>query len=218
MRNFPPPPGSERTDSQWCELVVGIARVRPATSKEVVESFWSSVVPELDQDRAVEITGPEDEAWFHLRRTKKPNSDPHSTQYAFARIEILRLKASVFQADVLERLRVLPEALPGVLCADWWPVCFLPRHDNAFLSFLQKLSVLRAVRGLLCSEYLAQITAPFDMCPQCQRAHEVMTDPNASWFQELSPWFEHMSSTHMNAYRTHEYAHWFGHILSGWHG
>ena len=36
------------------------------------------------------------------------------------------------------------------------------------------------------------------------------------WVKRTYPWFEYMEKTNMDKNRTHEYAHWFGHILSGW--
>lgn len=215
MNDFPPPPGNEQVDTEWCELVLGFSSVPPATAKSIQGQFWASIVPELMAIKPVEIGQPDDEAWFHLRRTIRLNEDDWTARHAFARIEIIRLRTSTLDENALERVRTHPVPTPGAICAGWWPVHFLPRHDNAFLSFLQKGSLLRVVEGYTCKESLARISGPYDVCPHCREAYTLMTDEAQPWHDDLSPWFEYMVRTNMVAERTHEYAHWFGHILSG---
>ena len=215
MNDFPPPPGTQRPDTEWSELVVGCSTVSEASIKSIQRKFWGSIISLLDELRSVEIGRPEDEAWFHLRRTTRWNEDEWTARYSPARIEIMRLKTSAFDETAVERVRIWAEPLSGVVCAGWWPMCFHPYHDNAFLSFLQKLSLLRVVRGYSCSESLAQICDRYDICPYCRDAYSLMTDKAQPWHADISPWLDHMACTNMPAIRSHEYAHWFAHILSG---
>jgi hypothetical protein len=183
---------------------------------EIVEDFWGVIVPVLSKERNVDIKGPNEEAWFHLRRMTGPNRDQSALKYAPARIEILRLKRGFISHDTQEEIRLLPSKHGDVICAGWWPLNFEGRHDNAFFSFLQSLSVLRGRDKILYGGYLANISDKYDRCPHCQEAYRIMMTPNNPWSEGLEPWFAYMSSTSMDPYRSHEYAHWFGHILSGW--
>jgi len=162
----------------------------------------------LSKIRNIEIAHPSDEAWFHIRRAFYPNGN---------KIDVLRLKRGFVPVEDVERVRLLAERYSGISHANWHRWSPEERHDNAFLSFLQKLSVLRARDGIYYNEFLAQTPqGNYHEDPHCQKAYKVMTSPKTKWQEALNPWFDHMSSTHMDNYRTHEYAHWFGHILSGW--
>lgn len=215
MNDFPPPSGTDQAYTEWSELVVGFSKIPQTTAENIQKEFWASIVPELSELRPIEINQPDDEAWFHLRRTMRLNKDEWTARHSFGRIEIMRLKTSAFDENALERVRKYPESLAEVVCAGWWPVYFLPHHDNAFLSFLQKVSLLRVVQRYTCDKSLSQICGPYHKCPHCRKAYGLMTDQAQPWHSHLSPWLEHMARVNMPDERSYEYAHWFGHILSG---
>lgn len=211
---FPPPDETQGIDFSWDQLTLGVNTQN--SYPEIVEDFWRIIVPLLNTVRNVDIKGPDEEAWFHLRRTTHPNSDQSTLRYSQARIEILRLKRGFIKHETQEEIRLLLSKYGNVICAGWWPLHFTGRHDNAFLSFLQSLSVLRGRDRIFYKAYLANISNEYDRCPHCQEAYRIMMTPNSPWSKALEPWFAYMSSTNMEPNRTHEYAHWFGHILSGW--
>lgn len=214
LSTFPPPYETERIDYSWDQLTLGVNSLDSYT--EIVEDFWGIIVPVLNEVRNVEIQGPEEEAWFHLRRTARGNPEQSALRYAPGRIEIMRLKRGFITQQTQEKIRLLPSKHTDVTCAGWWPLNFAGRHDNEFLSFLQSLSVLRGHDRIFYNAYLANISNEYDRCPHCQEAYRIMMAPNSPWSEALEPWFAYMSSTNMEPNRTHEYAHWFGHILSGW--
>ena len=214
LSTFPPPYETEKIDYAWDQLTLGVNALNLYT--EIVEDFWQIIVPVLNEVRNVEIQSPEEEAWFHLRRTARCNPEQSALRYAPGRIEILRLKRRVITQQTKEKIRLLPIKHNDVICAGWWPLNFEVRHDNEFLAFLQRLSVLRGRDRIFYNANLANISNEYDRCPHCQKAYRIMMTPNSPWSKALEPWFSYMSSTNMEPNRTHEYAHWFGHILSGW--
>jgi len=211
LSNFPPPPETEKIDYSWDQLTLGVTSFN--THTEIVEDFWGIIVSVLDEVRNTKIQSPEEEAWFHLRRTARSNPG----QFAPGRIEIMRLKRGFLTQQTQEKIRLLPGKHTDVICAGWRPCNFTGRHDNKFLSFLQKLSVLRGRDKIFHNACLGNISNnDYAKCPDCQKAYRIMMNPKSPWADALEPWFAYMSSTNMEANRTHEYAHWFGHILSGW--
>ena len=214
LSTFPSPNQTKGIDYSWDQLVLGVNSFN--SCRDIVEDFWRIIVPVLDEVRNVEIQDPEEEAWFHLRRTVSPNQQQAALRCTRGRIEILRLKRGFITQETQEEIRLLPGKHGDVICVGWWPLNFTERHDNAFLSFLQKLSVLRGCDRIFYNDYLANISNEYDRCPHCQEAYTVMMTPDSPWTEALTPWFAYMSSTNMEPKRTHEYAHWFGHILSGW--
>lgn len=200
----------EMTCDLWDTLTLGVDSLTPTSFRDLVEDFWLKVVGQLAQLRDIEISGPSQEAWFHLRRTN-PCAD---------RIEILRLKRGVLSAQDSESIRLLGQTESPVRWACWCPERFEPHIDNAFLSFLQKLSVLRVRDGICYPQFLAARpqSSRYDLDSPCQDAYNIMMRRTARWYNPLTPWFDHMCSTHMDSTRKHEYAHWFGHIISGWDG
>ena len=132
------------------------------------------------------------------------------------RIEIIRLRTQEERSGL--RNSVLDTALRigGVAKAEWHAVSFKPRHDDVFLAFLQKLSVLRVVEGIAAPGNLARIEGPYETCRFCREAYDVMTRVESPWYSDLAPWFDYMQEQAMPKSMTHEYAHWFGHILSRW--
>lgn len=192
----------------WDELVLEANSMKISSIRKLIEDFWPKVVCFLSKIRDIEIAHPTDEAWFHIRRVFPQNRN---------KIDVLRLKRGFQLLEDVERVRLLAERYSRVTQANWHRWSPKQRHDNAFLSFLQKLSVLRARDGICYNGYLGNVSHPdYDKCPYVQEAYKVMKTPNSEWYEALTPWFDHMSATHMDSYRTHEYAHWFGHIISGW--
>lgn len=201
------PSKTDTVEPLWNELVLGANSVTCAFP-DLIEDFWPKVVSFLSKIRNIDIAHPTDEAWFHIRRAYPRDG---------SKIDVLRLKRGFLPAEDVETTRLLAEGYSGITHANWQPVNFEKRHDNAFLSFLQKLSVLRGRDGVCYDRYLGKVTkCNYAECRYCQEAYRIMINPNSKWYASLSPWFDHMSSTDMDNYRTHEYAHWFGHILSGW--
>lgn len=202
------PSKTDTVEPLWNELVLGANSVTWLFLRDLIEDFWPKVVSFLSKIRNIDIAHPTDEAWFHIRRTFHGERNE---------IELLRLKRGFLPIEDIENIRLSVQRYRGIAKANWQAVNFEKRHDNAFLSFLQKLSVLRGRDGICYNRYLGRVTkCDYADCPYCQEAYKVMTTPNSKWSAALDPWFKHMSSTKMNKYRTHEYAHWFGHILSGW--
>ncbi len=214
LSNFPTSKKTEGKVFLWDQLTLGVNDRQ--SYPEIIVDFWKAVVPGLNELRNVNIKAPEDEAWFHLRKTTCPNQDQSTLSYAQARIEIFRLKRGFISQEAQEKIRLYTSRYSDVVCAGWWPTNFTGRHDNAFLSFIQKLSVLLVRNKIFYNKYLGQISNEYEKCPFCQEAYNVMMAPNSPWSEALKPWFEYMSSTNMEPNRTHEYAHWFGHILTGW--
>jgi len=215
LGTFSPPYETGAIDYSWDQLTLGINAFN--SYPDIIEELWPKIVGILAQVRDIEIQNPKDEAWFHLRRTARSNAEQSSISQALARIEIFRLKRGSLTQQTQEKIRLLPKKFNDVICAGWWPLNFIGRHDNAFLSFLHKLSVLRG-RDLICyPNFLGHTpTAAYEECPFCREAYQVMMAPSKPWSKTLEPWFLHMASAAMDENRVYEYAHWFGHILSGW--
>lgn len=196
----------ESTSDLWDTLVLGVDSLTWDSLRKLIEEVWPKVVGRLAELEDIEVAGPSQAAWFHVRRATIGNRG----------VEVLRLRRGVLASQDSESIRLLGEAEKTVRWARWCPEEFKDCHDNAFLSFLQKLSVLRVIQGICYKEYLAEVSAEYDKCRCCQRAYRVMTSQDKEWYGHLSPWVEYMKSTQMRSVRTHEYAHWFGHIISGW--
>jgi hypothetical protein len=211
---FPSP--NDPAEYPWVELRIGTSNSGIFDNAPAVEDFWSVVVQKFKTIRNVDIHTPEDEAWFHLRRYIHANTEQREKDYAVGQIEILRLKKNFMPDAIKEEIRCIPSNYPYVVGASWWGAEFKPPHDNPFLSFLQKLSVLRAVESIIHPECLAYISDSYDKCPFCEEAYQIMMSPNQPWSVPLAPWFEYFTSSNLASDQTHEYAHWFGHILSGW--
>jgi hypothetical protein len=173
----------------------------------------SLVVQKLKTIRNVDINTPEDEAWFHLRRHIHENEGSRERECAVGQIEILRLKQNFIPDEIKEEIRCIPRNYSNVLGASWWGTKFDPRHYNAFLSFLQKLSVLRAVDRIYPTKYLGRPEPLY-----VSEAYRVMVSQNQPWSVPLAPWFPYFTSANLSPVQPSEYAHWFGHILSGWKG
>ena len=205
---LPPPSKTDAVDSLWNELVLRANSITLTFLRELIEDLWPKLVSSLSGIKDIQIGIPTEVAWFHVRRaTHQGRND----------IEVLRLKSGFLPLQDVESLRFLAGSYSGITHANWQPVNFDKRHDNAFLSFLQKLSVLRARDGICYNRYIGQVSnSDYDKCSYCQEAYKIMTTPNSKWSMALRPWFDYMSSTKMDGFRTHEYAHWFGHIISGW--
>jgi hypothetical protein len=203
-------PNTNTINVSWNELFVESNAV-PFTwqfLRGFIENLWPKIVSFLGTIKDIEIAYPTDNAWFHVRRSPCNGNE----------IDVLRLKDGFISDNDKEKIRLLAEKNPEIIHAKWrsWPP--QKRHDNAFLSFLQKLSVLRIRDEIRIDEYLGNISAnPYDKCPYCREAYNVMMTPNSKWYIPLTPWFDYISATKMDTYRIREYAHWFGHILSGWH-
>lgn len=210
------PPPSE-IEYQWDCLTIGIKPVDSSSYPDMVDSLWEVLFTAVDESRKIDIDFGE-EAWFHLRRRFHQHQDQKLLNYSWGRIELLRLKKGFITNQKCESIRVNSGTIGGVSCAGWWPLNFTERHDNTFLSFIQKLSVLRIENGIFHENFLGRITPgkDYNECPFCREAYEVMMAPKNPWSESLIPWFNYMTETKMDASKTHEYAHWFGHILSGW--
>jgi len=205
---LPPPSKADMGSYLWDELVLEANSVELSFVQKLIEDFWPKVVRLLSKIKDIEIAHPTDEAWFHIRRASYPNRN---------KIDVLRLKRGFLSVENVEKVRLLAERCSGITHANWHRWNPEKRHDNAFLSFLQKISVLRAKDGICYNGFLGQTPQDdYDKDHQCQEAYKVMTTPDSKWYRALTPWFDHMSATYMDNYRTHEYAHWFGHIISGW--
>jgi hypothetical protein len=175
LRLFPPSYEIEKANFSWDQLTLGVDSLN--LYAEIVEDFWGKAILVLSEERDVEIKGPEDEGWFHLRRTAHGNTEQSALEYAQGRIEILRLKRGFITQQTQERIRLLPIKHTEVICAGWWPLSFSGRHDNAFLSFLQRLSVLRGRDRIFYPGFLANIANEYDRCPHCQEAYRIMMTP-----------------------------------------
>lgn len=212
---FPSP--NDPTAFPWNELMLGIPGFNSDNYSDI-DGFWSLAVQKLSSYRSIDIQGPGDEAWFHLRRRVGGN-EKENRQCAPYRIEILRIKNNFIPDELKEEIRCIAENYPIVVCAGWWGTEFKSPHDNPFLSFLQKLSVLRTINEMVHPRNLGRISHErYDLCPYCQEAYKIMQSPDEPWYIPLAPWFEYFTSANLDSNLTHEYAHWFGHILSGWEG
>ncbi|MCH7535746.1 MAG: hypothetical protein IH948_08405 [Bacteroidetes bacterium] len=215
LKLFPDPLSSPDEDYLWDHLVVGINRFDLNSYPDMVESLWKSLSHFVNKIRSFNIEFGE-ESWFHLRRRLHQHKEPNLMQQAWGRIEILRLKRGFIDQREYESIRIICCEIDDVSCAGWWALNFTDPHDNTFLSFLQKLSRLRVIDGIMHEKYLGQISDDYDKCPFCIEAYGVMRTVNSSWSEALQPWFDYMTDINMDAKNTHEYAHWFGQILSGW--
>lgn len=205
MKNFLPPDECKKMGTPWDNLMLGVNSMN--SFREIVEDFWPIIVQTLKEVREIDIQGPKEEAWFHLRRdnTNFPNPEPSARKYANGRIEIFRIKRDFVSQEIRENLRNLPEKYSDVVCAGWWP-CSLKDMPDTFFSFVQKLSVLR-YNGIMYEEYLADSN-------DWKKALQVMMDPSQPWHDALKPWFSVIESS--NTKNQSHYGHWFGLILTGW--
>ncbi len=192
----------------WNELVLGADSLTWLFLRDLIEDFWPKVVSFLSEIRSIDIAHPTDEAWFHIRR---------ATHHGRNDIEVLRLKSGFIPVGDVEKIRLLAGSYSGINDASWQRWSPEARHDNAFLSFLLKLTILRGRYGIYYDRYLGKVTkCNYAECPYVQEAYKVMTTRKSRWSAALDPWLKYMSSTNMDDNSRYEYAHWFGHILSGW--
>lgn len=205
-----PPSEADVGNYLWDELVLQANDVELPFRREFIEDFWPKFLHLLSNIKDIEIAHPTDEPWFHIRRAVHRRA-VHIRRTAYPKcgeIDVLRLKRGCLSAEDMDRVRLLAERYSGITHVNWCRWSPDQRHDNAFLSFLQKLSVLRAKDRIFCSRYLGRVTnSDYGLCPYCQEAYKVMTTPNRKWYGPLTPWFDHISATRMEKCRTHEYAH-----------
>jgi len=205
-------------DCTWQELVLGTTCLQTPVIAHVIEDLWPKIVFALGESRDVEVCGPMQKAWFHVRRATYTDTRNCFADRTVGRVDILRLQRGWLSDRQEEDIRLLAGVHIPIACAGWNP--WKPddrRHDNAFLSFLQKLSLLRSRDGICYKKFLGCTPqSGYDKDTQCQEAWKVMTYPNSKWYNALVPWFDHMRQQQMDVSRTYEYAHWFGHILTGW--
>jgi len=196
----------ENTSDLWDTLVLGVHPVTWASLRDLIEDIWPKIMTQLIVLRDIEIAGPSQEAWFHVRRAAYGD-----------RVEVLRLKRGVLSGQNSAGIRLLGQAESTMRWASWCPERFQQHHDNAFLSFLQKLSILRVRDGVCYSRFLAgSPVSAYNTDPGCQAAYRVMMCRSTVWYDQLVPWFDHLHLKGMDIEGAHEYAHWFGHIISGW--
>lgn len=214
-----PPSEADMGNYLWDELVLQANTIEWSFIRELIEDFWPKIVNLLSKIKDIEIVHPTDEPWFHIRRAPY-RRDVHIRRTVYPKcgeIDVLRLKRVYLSAEDVDRVLLLAESYSGITHVNWCRWNPNQRHDNEFLSFLQKLSILRAKDGICYNGFLGQAPQDnYDKDPQCQEAYKVMTTPNRKWSDPLTLWFDHMFTTRMEKCKTHEYAHWFGHIISGW--
>ena len=149
LKDFPSQFESKESVFSWDQLTLGVSGLDIESYNSIIEDFWPLVVSNLKTLMDIDIKSPEDEAWFHVRRAYKPHTAIAALQYAPARLEVLRLKKGFIASNDIEKIRNLAGKFPEVVCAGWWPLNFTGRHDNAFLSFIQKLSMLRCQENIV---------------------------------------------------------------------
>lgn len=204
---FPIPQSRIDDNHTWDELVLGVNGLTGQTQVEITEYFWNNVIPILVGVRDVNIVNPTDEAWFHFRRRYFPSDTPDTLKYAEGRIEIFRSKVGSIGQDTKEQIRKLAERFGVIVCAGWWP-SDLEEYHPSFRSLLQKLSYLRGGKSLY---FPLNLTVFPD-----QVSFDLMVNEQQPWYGELLPWIEMIRSGEIPEEMKREYAHWFGHILSGW--
>jgi len=205
---------TDESKCEWKQLCLGVDDFY--SHRDIIEDIWPKLVNYLKKKRKLDISGPNEIPWFHLRRANNENEKDETKMISPKRYEVLRIRNGYLSKDEYEELLSLGATSVDVKSCGWWPQPFAPHHDNAFLSFLQKLSILRTIENIFISECLAIVNNRYDICPHVQRAYDVMMRDNQPWTKYLMPWFEYMKKATMEKNKTHEYAHWFGHILSGW--
>jgi len=214
MKTLPVDLDIDISKCEWKQLCIGVDDF--GSHKAIIEDLWPKLVAYLRSKGTVDIAVPNEIAWFHLRRANHENNKEETKKVAAKRYEVLRIRNGHLSQKEYHEICSLACKYGEVKAGGWWPQPFDTRHENAFLSFIQKLSVLRTIEGIFIPECLALITNSYDSCPHVQRAYAIMMSDKQPWTKHLSPWFEYMQKTNMDKDRTHEYAHWFGHILSGW--
>ena len=155
---FPPPKSKENEGFAWDQLTIGVVNLDIHFVQPIVEDFWKMVVKRLSEIRDVNIQSPAQDAWFHVRRANKENKG-EAANYAFGRIEVLRLRRGYVEEHVKKNIREMPQKYRGVICAGWWPLKFSDRHGNAFLSFLQKLYYFVTLGNNTKRNFLVTISA-----------------------------------------------------------
>lgn len=206
LQNFPIPQSRMHDNHTWDELVLGVNGLTGPTLVEVTEYFWNNIIPILGDFRDVNIATPMDEAWYHFRRTYHESDTPDTSEYAEGRIEIFRSKVGSIGQDTKEQIRSLAERFDVIVCVGWWP-SDLEAYHPSFRSLLQKLSYLRGKKDMCY---------PLNLTLDDQASFDLMVDEQQPWYGELSPWIEMIRLGEIPNEKVQEYAHWFGHILSGW--
>ena len=207
LPDFPVPQSRIDDNHTWDELVLGVNGLTHQTQVEITEYFWNNTIPILVGGvRDVNIVNPTDEAWFHFRRRYFPSDAPDTLKYAEGRIEIFRSKVGSIGQDTKEQLQKLAERFDVVVCAGWWP-SDLEGYHPSFRSFLQKLSCLRGNKGMCY---------PISLTNDDKASFDLMMNEEKPWYRELKPWIEMIKSGIIPNEKVQEYAHWFGHILTGW--
>jgi len=196
----------------WHQLVAKLEGTTWETIPRTIEEAWSTLVSSLAQEREVDVPDPDSRPWFHVRRRLFLAND----NLRIDRLEALRLRDAE-GIHLQDQLRDAVIKLPGIATAEWYPVPLDRPDEQCFFTFLQKLSVLRVVKGMSVAYELGQtLETNYGDCPHCRAAYLAMKAPGRPWSSELAPWFRVMEGSGMDPDLTHEYAHWFGHIMSGW--
>lgn len=197
---------------EWHQLVLSMKGVTWETVPEVIEAAWHILVTTLDQQGELDVQGPQSRPWFHVRRRLFPKDDGRSIE----RMQAIRLRDDD-GLHLHDHLVDVVTEVPGIFSGDWSPLLLDRPDGQCFFSFLQKLSVLRVIQGMSVAGELGQTPERnYADCKYCRAAYSEMRAPNRPWSCELAPWFKAMDSSGMGPDLTHEYAHWFGHIMSGW--
>lgn len=197
----------------WSQLVIELEGISWQAVFPLIERAWSMLVGIVGADRELDVVGPDSTPWFHVRRRLFLNDDGRHINS----IQIIRL-SDVEGPHLRNLLRMAACELPGVTSATWQPLVLGRGDGQAFFSFLQKLSVLRVSKKVCVEGELGRISRGKRHCDceHCQLAYRTMRQPDSPWSEALQPWFSLMDRTEMDANLTHEYAHWFGHIMSSW--
>ena len=206
LPDFPIPQSRINNNHTWDELVLGVNGHKPQTLVEITEYFWNNIIPILADVRDVNIVTPMDEAWYHFRRRCLRSNTPDTLKYAEGRIEIFRSKVGSIGQDTKKQIRKLAERFGVIVCAGWWP-SDLEGYHPSFRSLLQKLSYLRGRKGMCF---------PLNLTRDDRASFDLMVNEQQPWYGELLPWIEMIRSGEISKEKVREYAHWFGHILSGW--
>ena len=194
----------------WHQLVAELEGSTWKTIPQVIEGAWSTLVESLSQERELVVPDPHFRPWFHVRRRLLLASD----KLKIDAIQVLRLR----DAERLHLQHQLTQAVvkvPGVASAEW---CSMPLDcpdERCFFSFLQKLSFLRVIGRVSVASELGQTPdRNYGNYPYCRATYSEIKAPGRPRSSELAPWSQVMEDSRMHPDLTHEYAHWFGHIMS----
>jgi len=194
----------------WTWFILGIENPTGSGLRQLAQHFWPKAADCLGKPSEIALELPDDDAWWHLRRAPGRGISPKFSMLGTHTFQMLTLRDDRLTSSVKDDLLSAAATQSSVKSFGWWPTDWRTPQDRLFLSFLQRISLLRLESGgPLIHEWLGGSTAS-----EATKAFGVMTRSAEVWSEPIRPWLDRLSSEGADINVMCDYAHWFGHVLS----